>query len=250
MSDVTLIQGDCLEVMQSLVDDGVKVDCIITSPPYNLNYRVRKGKYMSRGTGEKKNISRKYLEYTDDLSMEDYFDFQSECIDKCLKLSDIMFYNIQMVTGNKIALFHLIGEYAHKIKEIIIWDKGYGQPAINQGVLNSQYEYIIVFQNSKPYNRSFDDCYFERGTETNIWKIPRERNPYHKASFPIKLVERILFNFTKTGDTVLDCFMGSGTTGVACLQTGRNFIGIELDKEYFKIAEQRIKDEKEQTRLM
>ena len=91
---VKLIHGDCIVEMRKLIDDRIKVDCIITSPPYNLNYRVRYGKYMSRGTGEKNNISLKYEQYSDDLPMDDYFKFQSECIDKCLELSDILsFFN-------------------------------------------------------------------------------------------------------------------------------------------------------------
>ena len=58
---------------------------------------------------------------------------------------------------------------------------------------------------------------------------------------PVKLMERIILMTTKEGDTVLDPFMGSGTTGVACKNTGRKFIGIEIDEEYCKIAEARIK---------
>jgi DNA modification methylase len=109
-----------------------------------------------------------------------------------------------------------------------------------KNTLNSQYEFIIVFQNSKPYNRAFDFAGFERGTESNVWGIKKERNPYIKAGFPMALVERILNNFTKPGDLILDPFMGSGTTGIVCQRLNRHFIGIELDKKYFEIAKNRI----------
>ena len=64
----------------------------------------------------------------------------------------------------------------------------------------------------------------------------------HKSQKPLKLIRELIEKFTKEGDTIFDPFMGSGTTGVACVQTGRNFIGIEIDPTYFAIAERRIKE--------
>ncbi len=237
-----LYNGDCFEIMEEMIQKGVKVDAIITSPPYNMNLRVRKGKYVSR-CGYKESVnefSTKYKNFSDDLPMDKYFEQQKEFLTKALTLSDIVFYNIQMITGNKPALFKLLGEFSDKIKEVIIWNKGYAQPAMMSKMLNSQFEFIFVLQNSKPYNRAFDVCNFARGTETNVWDIKRERNTKHKASFPVELVERILRNFTTENSTVLDPFMGSGTTGVACKNLNRNFIGIELDKEYYQIAKKSI----------
>lgn len=237
-----LINDNCLNTLQEMIDSNKRVDCIITSPPYNLCLRVSKGKYISRWSwkGNLGHFSNKYEGYKDDLPLEKYYEFQDEFINKALQVSDLMFYNIQLVTGNKIPLFKLMGKYAEKIKEIIIWNKGYGQPAMQTGVLNSQYEFIIVFQNSKPYNRSFDYSGFARGTETNVWDIKRERNKNIKAGFPTELVRRILKDFVPVGSTILDPYMGSGTTGIVCKEMGYDFIGIELSKEYFDIAEKRI----------
>jgi site-specific DNA-methyltransferase (adenine-specific)/modification methylase len=239
---IELHNGDCLEVMDTLIKKKVKVDAIVTSPPYNMNLRINNGKYLSRCGWEKhvEEFSTKYKNYTDDLPMDEYFDFQKSFIEKALKISDLVFYNIQMITGNKIALFKLLGYFADKVKEVIIWDKEHGQPAMQQGLLNSQFEFIVVFSDSKPYNRMFDTAQFARGTETNVWKIKRERNKDHKAAFPQELVKRILENFTLAGATILDPYMGSGTTGLVCKQMNRNFIGIELDKHYFDIAKERI----------
>ncbi len=72
---------------------------------------------------------------------------------------------------------------------------------------------------------------------------------YHPTQKPLELMQWILINYTKEGDTIFDPFMGSGTTGVACVQTGRNFIGCEIDKGYFAIAEKRIHDAGLQMRL-
>ena len=67
---------------------------------------------------------------------------------------------------------------------------------------------------------------------------------YHPTQKPVELIEKIIQKSSNEGDTVLDPFMGSGTTGVACVNTNRNFIGIEIDEEYFKIAEKRIEKSK------
>ena len=72
---------------------------------------------------------------------------------------------------------------------------------------------------------------------------------YHPTQKPLPLLIWCLLNYTNPGDTILDPFMGSGTTGVACVQTGRNFIGIEIDPKYFAIAERRIEEAQMQIRM-
>ena len=71
----------------------------------------------------------------------------------------------------------------------------------------------------------------------------------HKSQKPQALMAELVEKYTKPGDTILDPFMGSGTTGVACVQTGRNFIGIEIDAGYFEIAQRRIAEAQLQPRL-
>jgi len=78
--------------------------------------------------------------------------------------------------------------------------------------------------------------------ETNISWNDKEIQTAHFTPKPLKTIERIIKVHTQENETVLDCFMGSGTTGVACKNLNRNFIGIELDTEYFKIAEKRINE--------
>lgn len=209
-----------------------------------MNLRVRNGKYVSRCTYKQhtSEFSTKYNNYSDDLSMDEYFNLLDDVITECLRVSRLTFFNIQMITGNKIALLQILGKYAEYIKDIIIWDKLNGIPAMHDGVLNSQFEFIIIFDSEKPYNRMFDSANFNRGTLSNVWKIGRETNKNFsfKASFPEQLVATILTNFTNPNDIILDPFMGSGTTGVVCVKMGRKFIGIELDSNTYKMAEERI----------
>ena len=81
---------------------------------------------------------------------------------------------------------------------------------------------------------------FNRHCEKPIWKYPCGRNKFHPTQKPTELLEYLIESSTNPGDVVLDNCMGSGSTGVACVNTGRNFIGIELDQGYFDIAANRI----------
>lgn len=235
---IDLRQGDCLDVMKSIPDNSV--DLVLTSPPYNMNLRIRNGKYCSRQIV--KEISTKYESFDDNLPMEDYFEFNKKVLNECLRVSDLVFFNVQILTGNKPALFRLMGEFHENIKELIVWDKINAQPAIGKNVLNSQFEILLVLQNSKPESRAFNQGQFDRGTLSNLWSIKRGKkvDKSHGAVFPIELAEKVISNFSKPGQTILDPFLGVGTSGIAAKNLGRGFIGIELDGKYFEIAKDRI----------
>ena len=241
MPKIELIQGDCLEKMKGIASGSVQL--AITSPPYNMNLRIRNGKHCSRQIV--KEISTKYENYPDNLPMSEYLTFNKSVIDELLRVSDTVFYNVQFLTGNKSALYKLIGEYSQHIKEFIVWDKVNAEPAIGQGVLNSRWEAILVLQNKESaISRKFELANFERGELQNLWQIKRGKRitGSHGAVFPLELAEKIVSCFSSEGDTVIDPFLGTGTTGLACKNLNRNFIGIELDPEYFKIAEKRINE--------
>ena len=76
--------------------------------------------------------------------------------------------------------------------------------------------------------------------DSNVFEYSKTRNELHPTQKPVDMTEYMLSKFSDEGDVILDPFMGSGTTGVACINTNRKFIGIELDKEYFNIAKKRI----------
>ena len=238
-----IYQKDCLEKLPSIISDKEKT-VIITSPPYNMNLRVGKPNkgYKARGfeNSTSELIATKYKNYRDDLPMEVYYQFQKKFLEIALIKADTVFYNIQMITGNKVASFNLIGDFSEKIKEVIIWDKLHGQPAVRDGVLNSRYEFLFILSNDAS-RRRFDNALFGRGTLDNLWEIRVGRHKGCRAGFPEEFVEKILTNFVPKGTLVIDPFMGSGTTAVVCKRLGYDFIGIEVDKETCEIAVQRIK---------
>lgn len=138
-------------------------------------------------------------------------------------------------------MFKLIGHFSEQLKEVIVWDKVNAQPAIGHGVMNSQFELILVFDKNNAISRKFDKRSFDRGTLSNLWSIKRGKkiDSSHGAVFPIELADKIISSFTEAGDTILDPFMGTGTTGVSAERLNREFIGIEVDEKYFQIAKER-----------
>ena len=235
----------CLETLKKMPDNYINL--VVTSPPYNMNLRIRKGEYCSRQIV--KEISTKYEGFSDNLPIEEYFEFHSNVLKELLRVSNLVFYVVQVVTGSKRALFKLIGEFNENLKDIIIWDKKTAEPAIQQQVLNRQSELILVFENDYPISRQFRNATFKRGTLNDIWQIDRNRNnkkkekeKSHGATFPETLISRIVENFSKKGDKIYDPFLGTGTTAVVAKKLKRKYIGSEILKDYCKIASKRLKE--------
>ena len=246
---VNLIHHEsCLDTLKKLDDDSI--DLTLTSPPYNMNLRIRYGKYTSRQI-IKEEFSTKYDNFDDNLPLDEYNKFHSNVLEELIRVSKLVFYNTQLVTGSKRSMFKMIGDYGEYLKDRVVWDKGYGQPAMQSGVMNSRFEDIYIFEKEYPISRMFKRSYFDRGTLDNVWSIPRPRNNdgTNLATFPEELVEKILENFSVDNDVVYDPFMGTGTTALVASRMGRRYIGSEISKEYIKIANDRIKNDHKQLEL-
>jgi DNA modification methylase len=228
---VTIYHGDCREILPQLP----MVDLVLTSPPYNFD--------AGSGIGHKYDFKSKG--YKDNYTQEEYYQQQSDIVELLLAKTALAFYNIQMVAGNKEALLRLMGDFCDFIKEIIIWDKCFAEPAINDGVLNSQFEFILVF--STDNKRKFQRCFFERGTQSNVFAINKNVRYYgdkytnvkHFAMMPEKLASKILGLFSTSGDVALDPFLGMGTTAFCAKKLNRKCIGIEIEEKYCEMAAKR-----------
>lgn len=235
-----VIQGDCLEIMKQMPDKCV--DLVVTSPPYNMRTRIRNGEYTEREKSQ--HFSKKYSEFDDALSIGDYYSFHSQVIREMLRISPIAFINIQVVTGSKEAWFGLIGDFNKEIKDIIIWDKGEGQPAMHDSVINRGYEMILVLESEPTAGRAFSKSYFRRGTMSDIWRCGRGgggETKGHGAVFPVEVASKAIQGWSKEEDTIFDPFIGTGTTAVAAKKLGRHFIGIEISEKYCEIARDRLR---------
>ena len=109
---------------------------------------------------------------------------------------------------------------------------------------SGRFEVLLVLSKDRPESRSFHNAGFGRGKLENLWQIKRGKkfHPSHGATFPEELVERVIRNFAPVGGTILDPFMGTGTTGAVCARLGNPFIGIEMLPHYFDFAEKRISE--------
>lgn len=228
-----LILGDCLEQLEQLEDKSI--DLVVTSPPYyNSGHRYQRGKgfHYSKDVGEPL-----YLIFD---AMEKVYpklkDGGMICLNLCFSYGEtgvMRPFDIVNRLRNKIGYF---------VNDLIIWHKN--NPIPLQQRLTNAYELIFVLS-KHPIGK-----YYTKEYEHNVWKIPVEKGYDSTAVFPLKLAEQCLKHFSKSGDLVLDCFMGSGTTGVAAAAMERTFIGIELTDENFKIAEKRIKEVENQSKLV
>ena len=246
MSSIQIYNQDCLEFLRQTKS---RFDIAVTSPPYNMNLRINKGKYTKRQIV--KEFSTKYKGFDDALPVEEFYELHKEIISLMLEKTDLIFYNISIVTGSKRAFFKIIGYFADYIKDIIVWNKQHAQPAMKYNVLNRQTELIIVFDKNNAISRLFKHCNFERGTLSDCWDIKREKSSYkgNSATFPKKLTDHILKNFAQKNSVVFDPFMGTGTTGLSCYDYDCNFVGIERDLETFQHAKHRIESYKKQLKL-
>lgn len=248
MNTHKIILGDCIKVMKEM--EANSVDLIVTSPPYNMRTRIRNGKYTTREKSD--NFSKKYKYFEDALPIDNYYYVHKSALREMLRISPIVFWNVQIVTGSKEAIFKIIGDFHKELRDIIVWDKIVAQPAMHKSVLNRGYELILIFEQGAQAGRAFTKSCFKRGEMSDVWKIPKEKNhniPGHRACFPEKIPRDILKGWSNRGDTVLDPFVGSGTTLLAAEDIGRNSIGIDISKEYCKLAYERLKKKTEQTKL-
>ena len=208
-----LYLGDCFEVMKDFEDKSVDVS--FTSPPYN---RKRNDKYSL---------------YDD--TLDNYFDFLCKFTDELLRVTKRhVFVNIQKNYYNKEDVFKYIGKYSKQIKEIIIWEKTNPMPASGNSITNAYEFFFVLGDKALKSNTTYTKNILS--TSVNTQSIDG-----HKAVMKLEVAEWFIDKFTQEGDIVLDCFAGTGTTGVACLKDNKcKFVGIELIEEYYNIAVRRL----------
>ena len=224
---------DCLEGLKQLPDESV--DLVVTSPPYNKHSANRKTNNSDSWT--KANID--YGVYKDDMPENEYQEWQKNILRECLRVlkpDGSIFYNHKpRVVEHKVIFPHeWLMEF--DIRQMIIWNRG-STPQIEPIRFFPTVEYIFWITKTKHPKFYRKDAMFKKV----IWDFPPKPFKEHPAPFPIELPLNCIKATTDEGDIVLDPFMGSGTTAVACKQLNRNFIGFELNPEYVKLAEERLK---------
>ena len=223
---IDLRQGDCLEVLKSMPSESI--DLIVTDPPYKLTSRGCSGTMGGYWKGEK---AKKCVVFDfNDIKCADYIpEFYRILKDKTICYIMCNNKNLQ-------EMINVGTSCGFKFVKCLIWDKG---NKICGRYYMGCYEYILLFR--KGGDRPINNC----GTPDIIF-LPIKKlkdnngNNLHDTEKPVDLMKILIENSSAENELVLDPFMGIGSTGIACMNTNRNFIGIELDEKYFNIAKERI----------
>lgn len=242
---IDLYHGDCLEVMGQLIDKGVKVDAIITDPPY--------GKLDAKWD---KNIPINLM--WDKLNVLIKQDgviclFGIEPFSSLVRTSNLKMYRYDWIWKKSTNTNFAQAPYMplKNYENIMVFSNGtIASNSKNKMVYFPQgvkrIDKVVKGRTENAYRlgRSKQKDYIQKGTNypKMIIEFPNDLLGLHPTQKPLALMEYLIKTYTNEGDTVLDFTMGSGTVGVACRKLGRNFIGIELDEKYFKVAEERIKN--------
>lgn len=253
-----LLQGDCLEVMKDIPDKSI--DMVLTSPPYD-NIRLYDGVIEQWNFEKFQQIAKQLYRVLNDGGVLVWV------------VNDATIDGSETGTSFKQALyFKDCGFFLH---DTMIWQKP--SPFTHKNRYIANFEYMFVLSKGKPKTANLikdrpnkyagtpihgtvqqtnDGKLVEKGgkqkgriiqefgTRYNVWYIPgdTQNKTGHPAVFPEQLAHDHIISWSNESDLILDCFMGSGTTGVACINTNRNFIGIELNEKYFNIAKKRIEE--------
>lgn len=235
MSYINLFKGDALEIIKQL--EARSVNFIFADPPYNLsgeNYLTCKsGKIAKCDKGSWDQIV-------------DIHEFNRKWIKECVRvLKDDGTIWISGTLHNHPSIGIILKQLNLWIINDIIWFKPNAPPLIQKNRFVPSTELIWLASKSKRYYFNYEIALrMGKGKQMrNLWEIHAEKHKtIHPTEKPERLLERIILIGSREGDTILDPFMGSGTTGVVAKRLARNFIGIEIDEKYFEIAKKRIEE--------
>jgi DNA modification methylase len=204
---IDLRLGDCLEIMKGMPDKSV--DLVLTDPPYG----IRIGKNGSVGGGSFRGKTQKFdnIDWDNSIPKKEYFD-------ELFRVS-----KNQIIWGGNYFL-----DYLGSTRCLLVWYKRDGLPV--RTFADCEIAWTSFNKNSQVFNCRWD----------GFIRDSKEIKVAHPTQKALEVMKWCVGEFSDDSNTILDPFMGSGTTGVACKELNRNFIGIEILPEYFKIAEQRI----------
>jgi modification methylase len=226
---------DCIEGLKQLPDNSI--DLIITSPPYNKGYWSRNRNVNNGFKTKVRHIS--YGDFDDNLEHNDYVKQQTEFIKECLRVlkqDGSLFYNHKDILFDHKTI-HPTYVYDFPLKQIIVWNQK-NTPSLDKTYFYPINEYIYWLKKDKESKVYFDRKQAKH--QKSIWEISRDTKNNHPAPFPEQLVENIILSASKENATILDPFMGSGTTALVAKRNKRNYIGFELNKDYCELAQKRI----------
>lgn len=253
-SDFTILQGDCMKRLAEIEDNSI--DTIFADPPYFLSnggISVQSGRQVCVDKGNwDKGGTPEYI-----------YEFNCQWLSLCRsKLKDNGTIWISGTHHNIHVVMRCLQELGYKVLNTITWQKTDPPPNLSCRYFNFSTELIIWARKweKKPHKFNYETMKQLNGERqmTDVWRIPavgqwEKQQGKHPTQKPLRLLYRIILAATDEGDTILDPFSGSGTTGIAANLLGRNYIGIEQDKCFCELSQHRrqaIEDEKTRKKLL
>lgn len=218
----TIYCMDCLDGMKEMEDKSV--DLVLTDPPYNINLTPPRG------------LTESIL--NDNMGKDEFIGLLQGCAEEFKRLLKDDTFFITFCGWSTIPEYRSVFDEYFTLKSMPVWIKN------NFGIgyyTRPQYEPCLLYLNGEPnpLEKPISD----------VWRFNRVMQPVHSCEKPVGLMEYITNTFSKPNDLILDPFIGSGTTAVACAKHQRNFIGFELEQKYVDIANKRVKPWLQQERL-
>jgi len=216
---VNLMQGDCLERMQDI--EAGSIDMVLTDPPYGVDYQ-----------SNRRTATEKFSKIAKDDGLDWLDDFSYE-MHRVMKNNTAAYV---FCSWHKVDVFKAALERYFKIKNLLVWVKNNHGSGDLKGAYAPKHEFVFFVHKGRSLLRD--------GRSPDILEYSKVSggNMKHPTEKPVELLSRLIKDSSDECDSIFDPFMGSGSTGVACVNTNRNFVGIELDSEYFSIAESRIRE--------
>lgn len=224
IGNAELYLGDCLAIMPMLAAENKRAAVVATDPPYGINYV---SSHRNDGPTE-------MLQNDDKAPLEAVPMIADLIIDGGALYLATRFDVSPMWTA-------AIAAAGLACKTPIFWDKGNHTAGDLEGDFGAQVEIFLFAHKGRHKLRG--------RRQSNLWKCPRDPAGAHPTPKPASLMGRMICASSDNGDLIIDPFMGSGSTGVACASLDRKFIGIELDEKYFDLAFERIQAAQHQQRL-
>ena len=223
MSKIELMKGDCLEMMKSIPDGSV--DLCVSDIPYKLTGG-------GKGDGANSKRPKGILEDNSQLMKVPKFEDWLPELYRVMKSGTHLYLMCNFKNLNDLMNKSLAVGFKHI--NLLVWEKNNCTPS-QFYMKNCEYTLLLRKGKSKYIN--------DIGGSKTVHKFNNIiGNKVHPTEKPEELMKFYVENSSNRGDTVLDMFMGSGSTGVACVNINRNFVGVELDENYFNIAEKRIQE--------
>lgn len=235
---IKTINDDALKVIDKLQQEKKKVDCIITDPPFNLVGKIGSiHLFRQAETKGGKGHSAENMSYDVDFDQTTYLKKLQHIIKKG---GNLVIFNDWENLG---LIAQTLRENGFNVKQIGHWQKTNPLPSEWRRRIVAGREYFLHAIRKGDRHTFNTDVVWNGVITGGLTKKTEKKYGYHPNQKPLYLLEKLINIFTNENDTVLDLFMGSGTTGVSCKQLNRNFIGVELDKGYYEIANKRIENQ-------